>query len=110
MNTPTTYRHCIDVSLRCANACNYTASACTRSSQVSLLARCIRLSLECAALCTAAAQLTSYNSVYAQDICRYCTEACLACAKECGRHQGSHFEACAEACRECAEACAVMAL
>jgi hypothetical protein len=96
---------CIDACLRCASICNYCASACTRENDIQMMAKCIQLDMECAAICYAAAQLMSFGSDKAGDICQICVEICKACGDECSKHQTNHCQECARACRECADEC-----
>jgi len=74
-----------------------------------MMGACIRTDMECAAICYAAAQLMSFDSSRAKEVCRICADICDACAAECSKHQEEHCRACAEACRKCAEECRRMA-
>lgn len=62
------------------------------------------LDADCAAICRLAASAMARDSEMAKQICRLCSEICLACANECGRHSHNHCQACASACRKCAAA------
>lgn len=103
------YQSCIDACLRCAVACNYCASSCTKEYNVKMMATCIQLDMECAAFCFATAQLMSLGSVKAIEICSICADICQACGEECGKHKAPHCQHCATACSECAEECRKMA-
>lgn len=74
-----------------------------------MMARCIQLDMECAALCYAAAQLMSFGSSKAKELCGLCADLCEACGNECARHEVTHCQECAEKCKQCAEACRRMA-
>jgi len=67
------------------------------------MALCIQMDMESAALCYAAAQLMSLGSTKSVELCRWCAEACEACAVECGKHKNEHCKECAEACKKCAK-------
>ena len=104
-----TYKTCIEACLRCAALCNHCASSSLQEADAKMMSRCIQLDMECAALCYAAAQVMSMGGENAEEICRICGDACIACAEECSKHtQSKHCQECAEACRRCAEECRKM--
>ena len=83
MNMYQEYQSCIEACLKCASACNYCASACTKEDDIKMMAVCIQTDMECAAVCYAAAQLMSFGSDKAKEMCRLCAEICNKCADEC---------------------------
>lgn len=99
------YKLGIDACLKCASACNYCASSCTREEHIKEMAKCIHLDMECAVVCYASAQLMSLESDKAKDMCIICAEICNECANECSRHENDHCRQCEKTCRNCAEAC-----
>src|SRR2546423_9673212 len=94
------FKNCIEACLRCAALCNHCASSCLQEEEIKMMARCIQLDLECAAICYAAAQIMSMGSDNAEELCKICGDACIACAEECSKHtQSKHCQECAGACR-----------
>ncbi len=104
-----TYKNCVEACLKCAAICNHCAAACTQEEDVKMMAACIKLDMECAAMCYAAAQLMSFGSDKAKQVCALCAEICDACGRECNNHQNIHCQECAEACKYCADECRKMA-
>jgi len=100
-----TYKKCIDACLLCASICNHCAASCTQEEHVKMMAACIKNDMECAAICYAAAQLMSFGSDKAAEICALCAVICDNCAAECSKHDTEHCAECAAACKACAEEC-----
>lgn len=71
------------------------------------LAACAQSVNETVAGCTALQKLAAQDSGYARRMAQLVSEMCLACEKECRKHEDKHAEckACAEACQTCAKAC-----
>ena len=96
---------CIDACDACAAACNHCAVSCLREDDVRMMARCVALDLDCAAACQLTAGAAARSSELIGAIAALCVEVCDACGTECGKHRRDHCQACAAACRSCAEAC-----
>jgi hypothetical protein len=110
MNGYHQYQSCIEACLRCAALCNHCASSCTQEEDVKMMARCIQLDMECAAICYAAAQLMSFGSERAKEVCSICAALCETCGAECAKYKRmEHCMECAEACQHCAAECRKMA-
>lgn len=99
----------IEACVRCAQECEYCASACLEEHEVEMLAECIRLDRDCADVCWSASAFMSRGSRFAAEVCRVCAEICDACGDECAKHKHAHCQRCAEACRHCADECRQMA-
>jgi hypothetical protein len=102
---------CIETCYSCAQTCTACADACLAEDEVADLRHCIRLTLDCADLCATIGRIvtrgTGLNEALLAEIINTCALACRLCAGECDRHAGQHDHCriCAAACRRCAEAC-----
>ena len=96
---------CIDACNACAAACNRCSVACLHEDDVKMMARCVALDMDCAAACQLTAGAAARGSELMGAIAALCAEVCDACGAECGKHRHDHCQACAAACRRCAEAC-----
>lgn len=81
------------------------SSLCLQEQNVPMLARCIDLTRACATMCELTARLMWSNSELTPKACALCRDMCLACIKECLKHEHDHCKVCAEACQICADAC-----
>ena len=102
---------CVVACLDCASACAGCADACLAEGDVARLVAGIRLAQDCAAICRTTADLLSRachpDPAVVNGLVAACLTACVACARECGRHGGglACCRICAQACLACAGAC-----
>ncbi len=89
----------------CAMACNHCADACLDEDNVSHMVDCIRTDRACAETCSTTAKLMSMSFGPLDELLKFCTRLCGACADECEKHEHAHCQHCAKACRNCQEAC-----
>lgn len=100
---------CLRALNECATSCLQCATACLQEDNPKPMTHCIALDFQCADICALAARSIALNWDHVYDICVLCSNACDACAAECGKHAMGHCQKCADACRRCAEACRSMA-
>src|SRR5205085_8139808 len=101
---------CVDACNACVDACNRCATACLQEDDVKTMARCIALDIDCTAACQLTAGAVARSSELLGAICALCAEICDACGAECARHDHEHCRVCAAACGECADACRAMSV
>jgi hypothetical protein len=99
------YSRCVDAANACANVCEWTASSALQQAEAPSLGRCIALALDCAEVCRLSATLLLRSSALAEAACLFCVEAAEACANECRRHRGIHYDRCVDRCRKCIDEC-----
>ncbi len=98
------YGECIEECLSCLVTCNHCFDSCLKHEDPQLN-ECLRLTRECAEICEYTAVAMSKNSPFIDQYCHLCVDVCMACIKECEKHEHSHCRLCAEACRKCVETC-----
>jgi hypothetical protein len=103
------YDACVEACRACSEACEHCESACLREHDVTKMAALVKLALDCAELCRLTTVMLQRRSRFAIELCRICTVACEACARECRRHAQPYCRACGDACHRCAEVCREMA-
>lgn len=71
------------------------------------VAGCAKSVSETLAVCESLRKLAAQGSAYAKPMARLAMDACLACEKECRKHEAKHKECrdCAKACADCAKEC-----
>lgn len=95
---------CIELCMRCHEACLETLNHCIRSGH-SAPAH-VRILLDCAEICQTSANILIRNSDVHRPVCAACAAACEACASSCRQFVGDEImKNCGEICRECAQAC-----
>jgi hypothetical protein len=101
---------CIEACFECAQTCIVCAEACAAEQAVTPLRHCIRLSLHCADVCSAtgaiAAWPTGGDEWVLRTMLQACAEACRLRPEECSAHAHEHCRICAEACERCERVCA----
>jgi Cys-rich four helix bundle protein (predicted Tat secretion target) len=96
-----------------ASTCVLDGQACVAHCLVLLgggdssIAECAKSVSQMMAICSALQSLAAQQSKYTAAQAKVANDVCLACEKECRKHEGKHAEckACADSCAACAKEC-----
>jgi hypothetical protein len=105
LHTSAELRACVNQCSACVNACQACGDACLHNDGVLHLLVCIQLAGDCGEACVdTARELAAGQFSSLRESCTECVARCIACARECERHDLDECRACAAACRACASA------
>ena len=94
--------HCVMTGETCLDHCHQVLGEGDKS-----MAECARSVNELIAVCTALRSLAAQSAPRLPQMAKLALDTCLACEKECRKHEKKHEQckACADACKECAAEC-----
>ena len=97
---------CIAACEKCVDTCG---TCSTENKGEAGMELSVQLCITCKDACNALITASKINAKDLEAICKKCEEACIACAKECEKHnEMQHCKECAEACNKCAAECKAM--
>jgi hypothetical protein len=106
MNMDTTSAQaCIDVCLKCAQACNKCFKQCLEDTNINEKKEALALLVDCAEICYVTAVYMTRDNSFSPQLAASCAELCEKCANVCSTYEDLHCKASVEACRQCAEEC-----
>ncbi len=103
------YKECIEACLKCAEVCDNSAYAFSRSEDFAT-ADCTRLTIECAAICYNAARYMASGSAKKREISAICAFVCEQCANACAEYDNTYCKRCVQTCLNCVEECRKMGM
>ncbi|RFM28041.1 four-helix bundle copper-binding protein [Deminuibacter soli] len=90
----------VEALVGCITACTDCAGICVNEGK--MLDGCMRLSMQCISICQSLIQFIATGSSFVKQLSALCAEVCMACAKECSRHDEPGCRQCMNACMDCA--------
>jgi len=104
-NRTVTYQACIEICIKCAQACNKCFKSCLGKENINDMKEVLSILVDCAEICYVTAAYLCRDNIFSADLGRSCADLCDKCADMCEAFEDLDCKASVEVCRQCAEMC-----
>lgn len=102
------YQTCIDMCVKCAQACRECLMIDLKEQDVADRTKCISFLNECERMCCFTAEIMTMAGQSSTKQCALCADMCEMAAEECENFKDTHTMKCVNVLRDCAEECRKM--